>query len=148
MENNFDQKIDNLRVLVNAKLLLSKLPDGKDYYITGHGVIRKKEDSQSDGGSRENGGDENGDQAEEGEPATKVSDNTKTRESSGINNDGNARSDNEPRQTRKGSKRHERNEAVRSQRPRPAEKDRASKQQKNTWRIHQRRTAETIIQTT
>ncbi len=74
---------------LNAKLLLSKFPDGKKYYITGHGLIRLKENYKEEGGSREDDDDvakdDNGDEI----PADDLSDNEGTRgrpkENNGVN---------------------------------------------------------------
>ncbi len=71
---------------LNAKFLLSKLPAGKDYYITGHGLIRKKDGSTKDGGSRDANDDaEVDDPGGEGAPAA-VGNNTVARDDPVVNN--------------------------------------------------------------
>ncbi len=49
---------------MNSKLLLCKLMDGENYYITGHGVICKKDSNAKDGGSREATGKEEAEEVE------------------------------------------------------------------------------------
>ena len=49
---------------MNSKLLLCKLMDGENYYITGHGVICKKDSNAKDEGSREATGKEEAEEVE------------------------------------------------------------------------------------
>ena len=71
---------------INNKLLLSLLPKGKEYSITGHGIIKKKEDIKSRKGDvGGNGSDVAENESAEGEemPAREMGDNEGARVDSG-----------------------------------------------------------------
>ena len=107
---------------LNAKLLLSKLPDGKDYYITGHGLIRKKDSNDQEGGSRERDDAEKANGGNNGGTAEGSGDNRQPRESSGQNTNGDARKTNEKSRKKRDGSRGE---------PKPAEQGKPKKDDRN-----------------
>ena len=105
---------------LNSKLLLSLLPKGKEYYITGHGVIRKKENTTEDGGIRDAPAAESEEVEEDEAPPAEEGDNKGACAKSGINKPDGSRTEAERRRKNGGNPRS--SSGARSQSPRPAAK--------------------------
>ncbi len=89
---------------INNKLILSMLPKGQEYNITGHGIIRKKDSSKSNNGTNGGQGSDAAESADGngGEDATReLGDNREKRDRSPNKQYGNARGDPKPADQKK-----------------------------------------------